>query len=70
MCTQCICRGINGRYRDDRQAIPAISISDPSHITCVGNDYGFDFIFSRYVEAHGNSNDVLLGISTSEIQKM
>ena len=56
---------LTGRYRDDRAAIPAISISDPSHISCVGNDYGFDFIFSRYVEAVGNENDVLLAISTS-----
>lgn len=56
---------LTGRYRDDRAAIPAISISDPSHISCVGNDYGFDFIFSRYVEAVGTNNDVLLAISTS-----
>lgn len=56
---------LSGRFRDNRKAIPAISISDGSHITCVGNDYGFDFIFSRFVEAIGNSNDVLLAISTS-----
>ena len=56
---------LTGRYRDDRPSIPAISISDPSHITCVGNDYGFEYIFSRYVESVGNSNDVLLAISTS-----
>lgn len=56
---------LTGRYRDDRAAIPAVSISDPSHISCVGNDYGFDFIFSRYVEAMGNNGDVLLAISTS-----
>ncbi len=56
---------LTGRYRDDRAAIPAVSISDPSHITCVGNDYGFDFIFSRYIEAMGNSGDVLFAISTS-----
>lgn len=56
---------LTGRYRDDRAAIPAVSISDPSHISCVGNDYGFDFIFSRYVEAMGNHGDVLLAISTS-----
>jgi D-sedoheptulose 7-phosphate isomerase len=45
--------------------LAALSISDPSHITCVGNDYGFDYIFSRYVEALGQPGDVLLGISTS-----
>ncbi len=56
---------LTGRFRDDRASIAAVSISDPSHITCVANDYGFDFIFSRYVEGMGNKNDVLLGISTS-----
>lgn len=56
---------LSGRYRDDRPAIAAVSISDPSHITCVGNDYGFDYIFSRYVEANGRQGDVLLAISTS-----
>ena len=56
---------LTGRYRNDRHSISAISISDPSHITCVGNDYGFDSIFSRYIESIGNENDVLLAISTS-----
>jgi len=56
---------LTGRYRDDRPSIPAISISDPSHISCVGNDYGFEFIFSRFLEGVGNSGDVLLAISTS-----
>ncbi|MDG1334063.1 MAG: D-sedoheptulose 7-phosphate isomerase [Crocinitomicaceae bacterium] len=56
---------LTGRFRDDRPSIAAVSISDPSHITCVGNDYGFDHIFSRYIEGVGNENDVLLGISTS-----
>jgi len=56
---------LSGRFRDDRKALPAVSISDPSHISCVANDYGFDKIFSRYVEALGNKGDVLLAISTS-----
>jgi len=56
---------LTGRFRENRKAIPALSISDPSHISCVGNDYGFDEIFSRYVEALGNKGDVLLAISTS-----
>ncbi|MEJ6582423.1 MAG: D-sedoheptulose 7-phosphate isomerase [Crocinitomicaceae bacterium] len=56
---------LTGRYRENRPSIAALSISDPSHITCVGNDYGFDFIFSRYLEGVGNENDVLLAISTS-----
>lgn len=56
---------LSGRFRNDRKALPAISISDPSHISCVANDYGYDFVFSRFVEAMGNAGDVLLGISTS-----
>lgn len=56
---------LTGRYRNDRQAFPAISISDPSHISCVGNDYGYDFIFSRFIEGMGNKGDVLLAISSS-----
>ena len=56
---------LTGRYRNNRKALPALAISDSSHITCVGNDYGYDYIFSRFVEAHGKSGDVLLGISTS-----
>lgn len=56
---------LSGRFRDDRKALPAVSISDVSHISCVANDYGYDSIFSRYIEALGNAGDVLLGISTS-----
>jgi D-sedoheptulose 7-phosphate isomerase len=56
---------LTGRYRDNRKAIPAICVSDPSHISCVSNDFGYEFIFSRYLEALGNKGDVFLGISTS-----
>ncbi len=56
---------LSGRFRDDRPAISAVSISDPTHITCVANDYGFDAIFSRYIEANGKKGDILLAISTS-----
>ena len=56
---------LTGRFKHDRPALPAMSISDPSHLTCVANDYGFDYVFSRFVEALGNSNDILLAISTS-----
>ncbi|WP_251623545.1 D-sedoheptulose 7-phosphate isomerase [Odoribacter lunatus] len=56
---------LTGRFRCDRRALPAVAISDPAHITCVGNDYGFDCIFSKYIEAHGCEGDVLLAISTS-----
>ncbi|MBK8584670.1 MAG: D-sedoheptulose 7-phosphate isomerase [Bacteroidetes bacterium] len=56
---------LSGRFRENRRALPALSISDPSHISCVANDYGYDFVFSRYVEALGKKGDVLLAISTS-----
>ena len=56
---------MTGRFRDNRPALPAIAISDASHMSCVSNDYGFDFVFSRFIEALGKSNDVLLAISTS-----
>jgi D-sedoheptulose 7-phosphate isomerase len=56
---------LSGRFRENRPSIAAISISDPTHITCVGNDYGFDYIFSRFIEGVGQTGDVLLGISTS-----
>lgn len=56
---------LTGRYRDNRPAIAAIAISDVSHISCVGNDYGYDQIFSRYIEAVGRKGDVLLAISSS-----
>lgn len=56
---------LSGRFRDDRPALPAIAISDASHISCVGNDYGYDHIFSRYIQGIGKSGDVLLAISTS-----
>lgn len=56
---------LTGRYRNDRKPLAAIAISDASHMACVGNDYGYDFVFSRYLEAVGNAGDVLLGISTS-----
>ena len=54
-----------GRFRKDRIALPSISISDSSHITCVGNDYGFDFVFAKGVEAFGKEGDFFFGISTS-----
>ena len=56
---------LSGRFRNDRRGLAALSISDPSHISCVANDYGYEYIFSRYVEAIGKEGDVLLGISTS-----
>jgi D-sedoheptulose 7-phosphate isomerase len=56
---------LTGLFRDNRQALPAISISDPSHITCVANDIGFEKVFSRYVEGIGQEGDALLAITTS-----
>jgi D-sedoheptulose 7-phosphate isomerase len=56
---------LSGRYRENRPGLAAISCSDPSHLTCVGNDYGFEHVFSRFVEALGQPGDVLLAISTS-----
>ena len=56
---------LTGRYRKDRRAYPAVAISDPSHLTCVANDYGFNDVFSRYIEGHGNAGDCLIAISTS-----
>ena len=56
---------LSGRFRRDRKALAATAISDPSHMTCVANDYGYDAVFSRYVEAHGRKGDCLVAISTS-----
>jgi len=56
---------LSGRYRNNRKALAAMAISDPSHLSCVGNDYGYEYVFSRYVEALGRPGDILLGISTS-----
>lgn len=56
---------LTGRFHLDRPALPAIAISDPSHITCVANDYGFEHIFSRGVQAYAASQDVVIGLSTS-----
>ncbi len=56
---------LSGRYRNNRRALAAIAISDPSHLSCVSNDYGYEFVFSRFVEGLGQPGDVLMGISTS-----
>ncbi len=56
---------LSGRFRKDRPALGAIAMGDGAHITCSGNDFGFDYIFSRFVEAQGRTGDVLVGISTS-----
>ncbi|MBN1415835.1 MAG: D-sedoheptulose 7-phosphate isomerase [Bacteroidales bacterium] len=56
---------LSGLFRDDRRALPAMAISDPSYLTCTANDYGFKAIFSRFIEALGQPGDILLAISTS-----
>jgi D-sedoheptulose 7-phosphate isomerase len=56
---------LTGRYRKDRAPLPATGISEAGHITCIANDFGFDHIFSRFVEAWGQRGDTLLAISTS-----
>jgi len=56
---------LTGRFRNDRPGIAAMAISDPGHLTCVANDFGYDQVFARFLEAHGRKGDVLLAISTS-----
>lgn len=56
---------LTGKYRDERRSLPAIAISDPTYMSCTANDYGFEHVFSRFVEGLGKSGDVLLVISTS-----
>jgi D-sedoheptulose 7-phosphate isomerase len=60
---------LTGRYRKDRAALGAAAISDASHMSCVGNDYGYEHVFSRYLEAHGRSGDCLVALSTSGTSK-
>lgn len=56
---------LTGRFRGDRRAIGALALGDPSHVTCVSNDFGFDHIFARQIEGIGRSGDLLIGLSTS-----
>lgn len=56
---------LSGRFRNNRKSLAALSISDPSFLSCVANDYGYDFVFSRFLEGVGQAGDVLLAISTS-----
>ncbi len=60
---------LTGRFRDNRPGYAALAVSDPSHLSCVGNDYGYDQVFARFIEAHGRAGDVLLAISTSGTSK-
>ncbi len=60
---------MTGRFRSDRRAYRAQAISDVAHMACVGNDYGYEDVFSRWVEGHGRAGDVLLAITTSGTSK-
>jgi D-sedoheptulose 7-phosphate isomerase len=60
---------LTGRYRKDRAALGAAAISDASHMSCVGNDYGYEQVFSRYIEAHGRAGSCLLALTTSGTSK-
>lgn len=56
---------LTGLFRSVRPALPAIALSEPGHITCVGNDLGFEWVFSRGVEAYGKEGDIFIGLTTS-----
>lgn len=56
---------LSGRFRETRRPLAAMAISDPGHLTCVANDFGYPYVFSRFLEAHGRPGDILLAISTS-----
>lgn len=60
---------LSGRFRGDRKGLPAQAISDPGHLSCVANDFGYDAVFARYLESHGRAGDVLVAISTSGTSK-
>ena len=60
---------LSGRFRKDRPAIAAMSLADPSHMSCVGNDYGYEYVFSRFLSAVGQKGDTLLAITTSGTSK-
>lgn len=59
------CEELSGRFREDRPPIPAIACGDPGYITCTANDYGFEHVFSRWVEGLGRQGDALVALSTS-----
>lgn len=56
---------LTGRYRSPRKALPALAISDPGHLSCVANDFGYSEVFARFMEAHGRPGDVLVLFTTS-----
>ena len=56
---------LTGIFRKKRRALPAIALSDPGHLTCVGNDLGFEHVFARSIEAYGKKEDLFIGLTTS-----
>lgn len=56
---------LTGNFRSHRRPLGAIALSDSAHLTCVANDFGYEQVFARGVEAHGGPGDVLIGLSTS-----
>lgn len=60
-----LCEELTARFRHDRRALPAMAVSDPAYLSCAANDFGYENVFSRYVEAFGAPGDVLVAISTS-----
>jgi D-sedoheptulose 7-phosphate isomerase len=60
---------LSGKFRRERPPLAALAISDPAHLTCTGNDFGYDEVFARFVAAHGRPGDVLVAISTSGTSK-
>ena len=59
------CEELTGRFRGDRPPLAAIACSDPGHLTCVANDYGYQEVFARWVRGLGRSGDALVALSTS-----
>lgn len=56
---------LTGFFRKKRRALPAIALGEPGHLTCVGNDIGFEHVFSRAIEAYGEEGDIFIGLTTS-----
>lgn len=56
---------LTGLFRQKRPALPAIALTEPGHLTCVGNDLGYEYVFSRGIEALGKPGDIFIGLTTS-----
>lgn len=56
---------LTGQFRNEREALPAIALADPGHMSCVANDLGFEKVFARGVEAFGKPGDIFIALTTS-----